>query len=282
MARRKPDISSTTSPATTAPDGSKIPGMPAAAKKTAAEPRADAGAAQVIDLNKKTIARVWAIVNKNPALEKIYTRLLEIVSEANLEEADRRYSIGRLVAQVRQETDKYRKGSVEKLATLLGFDTSTLHDYANVADTWQNKTEFNALLRQESERGFGLRFSHLVVLARVADEKHRKKLIALALEMSLTVRQLENYVRTEAASADEPAPPALSGAVDRARHVVAFWEGAVDQVDRDTRELERLAASSPDVLPYLQKTAEKQRALAETASACAAKLEALAKAGSAR
>jgi hypothetical protein len=126
----------------------------------------------------------------------------------------------------------------------------------------------------------GLRFSHLVVVATVADAKYRKDLIALALERSFTVKQLENHVRTEAALADGSAPPAPSDTLGRARGFVAHWEAAVDQMNQDTRELEQLASTNPDVLPLVQKTAEKQRALAETATACAAKLEALVKAGS--
>src|ERR1700733_11370886 len=137
---------------------------PALKKKVAVQPGADTGNGSRVDFSHEVIARARKVVEKNAALAKVYGRLLTLVAETTRNEAHRRYDIGTLVRQVRDDEQKYGKRSVEALAMLLRFDKSTLHDYANVAATW-DAADFKALLKRTNRVGLGLRFSHLVVLA---------------------------------------------------------------------------------------------------------------------
>ncbi len=255
----------------------------AAKKKLVARPRTKAGEGSLVDLNRAAIRRAHKVVERNAALVKIYERLLKVVAETTREEASRRYDIGKLVRQVRDDEEKYGKRSVEALAMLLRFDKSTLHDYANVATTWDDK-EFKALLKKKTALGLGLRFSHLVVLAQVDDGRGRNALITRALAQNLTVRQLAEIVRAGAAAdgdaaASEPSAPTPADVI---RRVSLRWETAADEIDRDTRELVQLASTqrTPEVLALVQAAADRQRALAVKATACADQLVALANAES--
>jgi len=250
----------------------------AAKKKPAVHPRAQRASTAVVDLNQKSIEIALKAVEKNRSLLAIYEQLRRVVGKARHDEALGRYDIGRLVGQVRAEKDKYRQGSVEKLATLLQFDASTLYDYADVADTWKNKTEFKLLLRN----GCGcLTFSHCVVLSQVADPKYRAALVQRIRDKRLTVRQLAETIRTTAA-ADDVAAEATAAPADVVRRITAHWEGVVDAIERDMRTLELLVTQIPDARVLLAATAKQQRALAEKAGAYADKLDALAKAGPTR
>lgn len=246
-------------------------------KNLALESPGEAPASHVVELNAKLIERAREVVAKNGALAKVYERLLKIVAETTLEEARRRYDIGRLVRQVMEDEKKYGKRSVETLATLLRFDKSTLRDYASVAKTW-NTNEFNAVLRRKTAAGLGLRFSHLVVLAQVADGRRREALITRTLEESLTVRQLKELVHPSVTGGDgtSEAPPTAAEAISR---VAARWEAAADEIGRETRELVRLASSrTPEVLVLVRAAADRQRVLAKKAVACADELDGLAEA----
>jgi len=230
----------------------------------------------LVQLNEKVFERARDIVARNAALGKIYERLLVVVAETALEEAKRRYEIGRMVRPVMEEEKKYGKRSVEALATLLGFDKSTLHDYAKVAKTWE-ASEFGALLKRKTPAGLGLRFSHFVVIAEVGDDRRRKTLLAQTITQSLTVRHLKELVHPS--GKPDAAPKQATTPADRIRHVAARWELVVDDIDRETRELVHLVTSSPEVLGLVQAAAAKQRALANKAVACAVQLEGLARGG---
>jgi hypothetical protein len=179
--------------------------------------------------------------------------------------------------------NKYGKRSVNTLATLLGFDKSTLHDYANVAKTW-DANEFKALVKRKNGAGLGLRFSHLIVLARVEDGQQRNALVDQVLEQNLTVRQLEEVVRARTAGGDVTADESsASTPAEVIKRVTADWKAAADKIDRGTRALVQLASRerTPKVLDLIRTTAEKQRALAQRASASADELfAALGEAGS--
>lgn len=248
-------------------------------KKLVNQRHRDAGGGSQVDFNEEAIKRARRVVEKNAALSKVYDSLRALVAETTREEASRRYKIGELVRQVRDDEHKYGRRSVEALAMLLRFDKSTLHDYATVAETWSAR-DFNALLKRRNGLGLGLRFSHLVVLTRVANSRKRDALAARALEQNLTVRQLEQIVRVGGAADGDMATtkPTVKTPADAIRQVAARWEAAVDELERDTRELVQLASSqrSPELLAMVRTAAERQRALAQKAAECADELAALA------
>ena len=250
----------------------------AAKKKPAAHAHAEAAEGSLVDLHRETIERARKVVEKNTALAKLYELLRKVVGATTLVEAKRRYEIGRLVGQVQDDKEKYGRRSVEALATLLGFDKSTLYTYAEVAKTWDAK-EFNGWLKKKSEAGIGLRFSHFVVVAQVADGRRRNALLTRALSENLTVRQLE--LECPSAPASDVVPEEASNrAEDQIRHSASRWEAAADEIYADTRAILRLASTTasrtPEVLRLVKATADKQRALAKKAGECADQLTALA------
>ena len=108
--------------------------MPAAAKKkpkktVARRAPAKAKTGNVIALDAKPIAAAKKFVYGNAALKRIYERLRMLVSQSTLKEADVRYQIGEQVSTARQKAGAHGDLTVAKLAVLLGYDKSTLHDY---------------------------------------------------------------------------------------------------------------------------------------------------------
>ena len=250
-------------------------------KKLFLVPPANESQAEVVDRDERRTAQAWKALEKNPPLRVIYENLVKQVGEFTHAEAVGRYRIGAKVLLVKNNEARYGSRAVESLAVLLGYEKSTLHDYVNVAETWE-RADFIALSKRKNEKGLPLRFSHFVVLARVSDGRRRNGFITRALEESLTVRQLEDLVRRELGGDDAEAPAETADKDEaKVQRVVARWEAATDELDRDTRALVQLAEQNrtPEVLRLVTAAADRQRALAAAATACADKLVALASSG---
>jgi len=96
-----------------------------------------------------------------------------------------RHEVGEIIASVKRAPDTYGMGAVVVLATAIGEDVPTLYRYASVAECWDRRA-VRALLDDPT-----LTWSHLVLLARLPDDKQRATWMRRVRREKLSVRQLE-------------------------------------------------------------------------------------------
>jgi hypothetical protein len=245
--------------------------MPSTAEKIS--PATEKEPADVIDLRQKSVERARQRLEKFPELGKVYEKLKKEVAKGVVDSAVRRHRIGLAINEVRSDTEKYGKRSVQILATLLGYEPPTLYAYGAVAATWDEE-EFGALLEEKTPLGLSLTFSHLIVLANVSDGRRRRGFMTRAVSEALTVKQLEVLVAGQGET--EMVTQERTTTADILRQKVAHWEAAADEIDRDTRELIALAQKkrTQEVTKLLEEAVERQRALAKKATECAEQISA--------
>ncbi len=231
-------------------------------------------AKKVKNLNEARIKRAQKALEKLPHLKQVYADIRRLVQKRTVIDARDKRAIGAMVLKVRGEPKKYGKGSVEKLATLLGHDASTLYDYARVAETWA-KGELSTLLGKKNGLDLPVTFSHLVELAKVTDKRKRDQALAVVLRDSLTVKQLEQLLNPGVVDEDDDHEGESAEARD-ARQTAAAWAGQNDQLKRKTAWVIQRAMSNPDaaVVVELQACADQQHAIAKQAAENAKTLEA--------
>jgi transcriptional regulator with XRE-family HTH domain len=98
-----------------------------------------------------------------------------------------RHEVGEIIAGVKRAPDSYGMGAVVVLATAIGEDVPTLYRYASVAECWDRRT-VRALLGDPDS---SLTWSHLVLLARLTDDKQRAAWMRRIRRERLSVRQFE-------------------------------------------------------------------------------------------
>ncbi len=129
-----------------------------------------------------------------PALRSEYLKLKKMLASSEKQDTQGRYEIGRVVAKVLGAGPRYGSNAVGQLERALGLDENTLRRYGRIASTW-TPARFSALLKRTNPYGRPLSWSHLDVLAEVADAKRREVLLDEALREGLSVRQLASRVR---------------------------------------------------------------------------------------
>jgi len=119
-----------------------------------------------------------------------YEAIRELQKKLNLREAEGKYDIGVLVAEVIKLENAYGARSVEKLTEALRHHHSTLRNYASVADTWE-PDDFKALMKRKGKRGLPISFSHLVQISKIGDPAERDEWVDRVLNEGLSVRDLK-------------------------------------------------------------------------------------------
>ncbi|HZH18368.1 MAG TPA: hypothetical protein VE057_28710 [Archangium sp.] len=135
-----------------------------------------------------------AVKTMEPALRSEYLKLKKMLASAEKQDAQVRYEIGRVVAKVRGAGPRYGSNAVGQLERALGLDENTLRRYERIANTWTS-ARFSELMKRTNLYGRPLSWSHLDVLAEVADAKKREVLLDEALREGLSVRALASRVR---------------------------------------------------------------------------------------
>jgi hypothetical protein len=131
-----------------------------------------------------------------PALRARLMAIRKLLAQADLQEAQTRHRIGKVVAAVRDEKGKYGAGAVEQLAAALHRDASTLYRYALVADLWSERE----ILRVRNCHDEPLSWSHWEALAKVPDTW--KGWLERTLEQAWSSRKLAREL--EAAERESP------------------------------------------------------------------------------
>lgn len=233
--------------------------------------------ASVKSFNGEQIARARRELEKFPALQRIHDKLAGAVHKFSNGEARHKHAIGLAVLDVQQDDEKYGKRSVATLAVLLGYDKSTLNDYARVAATWKTARDLQSVLREKNELGASPTFSHLVELTQLTLKSERDRMLARVRRENLTVEQLRLILRGDGDdtndSDDTDGEPKEARDV---RRMAATWRGEIDQLKRRTDWVILRAAENPtaQVLGELKGCAEQQRGIAAQAEENAKKLDA--------
>jgi hypothetical protein len=177
----------------------------------------------------------------NDALLATFNEIQALIVQAEKQDIEARYTIALLCCRVRDgdgNGGKYGSGAVKKLAAALGPDwsKSRIYDYARVAEAWPNKEDFDKLAGQVDKYGNPLSWSHIVLLATVADDEPRDVLIGQVLEDGLGIRDLRKNLRNDPPrdDTDEPsdAPPKkLPRALELA---FANYQAQFDLLDANT------------------------------------------------
>ena len=194
-----------------------------------------------------------------PALRSEYEKLKKKLAGSEKQDAQVRYEVGRVVAKVRGLRARYGSNAVGQLERALGLDENTLRRYERIASTW-TPARFSALMTRTTPYGRPLSWSHLDVLAEVADAKRREVLLDEALREGLSVRQLASRVRgptpalVEDSSQSAANLPLLTGIhvmtarAQTAVQAVSSWDRSI--FERFKKE------NSPELSESLQKAKE--------------------------
>jgi hypothetical protein len=159
----------------------------------------------------------------------------KLLSEDTSDMLARRHKIGVAVVELKNE-DMYGYHAVERLADDLGYDKSTLYEYADVAEAWPAKA-FSEVCGRKTTKGMPITFSHLVELTDVDNPKRRAKLLDEVFAKSLSVRALREKIGGQskkvvrAAGATKPRTfAALFNQVDVAVAVLADWKTSLPEM----------------------------------------------------
>jgi len=140
-------------------------------------------------------SKVAAVVaGMTPALRIEYEHLKSRLASADRSEVIDRHEIAVVVRKILDDGTKYGEGAVKQLEAALGIDDRTLYRRAHVAGIWPTVDAIERLLSLRNKFGRPLTWSHLEVLAEVADENDREALIDLTLAKGLSVRKLRALI----------------------------------------------------------------------------------------
>jgi hypothetical protein len=120
----------------------------------------------------------------------IVAHLVQRLADASVQDMQARYDLGGVIQHMRERS----AGVVQQFADLLGVDPSAVRRYAGVFATIPPR-EFAWMTRQRSARGEPLTWSHVELLARVAEPDRRKRLAVAVVKDGLGVRDLARLVR---------------------------------------------------------------------------------------
>jgi hypothetical protein len=223
----------------------------------------------------------------NPELLKVLEELSKLFAESDTADAQAQYRIGCVVRDVMDAPNKYRKGSVKRLASELGRDEKSLYHRAAVARAWSPE-EYKNLLARTNRKGEPLRFYILVAIASVGNRQDREQLIEEALEQCLTVNGVRSRVKQLLTPTAETPPEAreegdqggVSAAEDPVVHKLAELLAQAKRMRGEWTEAEKVLAgledevATPEDAVLRTKTAEELRALGQLLLADAARLDA--------
>jgi hypothetical protein len=205
-----------------------------------------------------------------PALREEVARLRNRIAKATVADAMVRHDIGTVVKKVRGNRAKYGARALAQLERAFDFDENTLRRFEAVAELW-TASGLAKLLARKNSKGLPVSWSHLELLAEVASDGKRDKLIEKTLAESLTVRQLRLLVHPPQAATNEAMEGQASGVI-RIRQVTNH----VVEVTRDVERLDELLADESGGTPEYRGAVESAaKAYAELRTACDAAISKL-------
>ncbi|HYH99796.1 hypothetical protein [Hyalangium sp.] len=183
--------------------------------------------------------------------------------------------------------NKYREGSVKRLASKLGRDEKSLYHRADVARAW-SPDDYTKLLARRNRKGDPLRFYILVAIASVGNRQDREQLIEEALDQCLTVNGVRSRVKELLTPTAETPPKAPekgdqgggSAAEDPVAQKLAELLAQAKRMRGEWTEAEKALVgledevATPEAAALRNKAAEELRALSQLLLADAARLDA--------
>ena len=169
-------------------------GKPGSQKKEAAPAASRTSAEETIPSDPKSSEqekrRRKAAKPTNDALHESIEKVRTLLAETDEKDVVNRYEIAVRFCELR-DGGKYGKGVVPKVAAKLGLGEATVHDYANVAETWPDAKKFSKLAAKKGEHGRPLSWSHFVELTREENGTQRRSLMTKALKEGWSVPELK-------------------------------------------------------------------------------------------
>lgn len=129
-----------------------------------------------------------AVEAMNPSLRGRYETIRSILA-ASAEDIVVRHRIGKVIAQIQNDPNKYGARAVTLVAAALGRDETSLYRCAHVATRWTSE-DMARLAGRRNRRGELLSWSHLVRLSTVATKRVRDALLERVLAEALSVREI--------------------------------------------------------------------------------------------
>ncbi len=105
-------------------------------------------------------------------------------------DATTRWEIGRIVAELKSQPERYGEGAVAIAASIIGEDLPSLYRHARVAERWGAEA-WRTLAARRTWRGRPLSWSHLVALTPIESDAECAVWIDRVLQDDMTVRELE-------------------------------------------------------------------------------------------
>lgn len=139
-----------------------------------------------------------AVARMNHALQSEYNTIRALAAQADHQDALARHEIAlhcHTVCEGDGQGGTYGDRAVVRLSKALGWSKSTVYEYAVVAATWPDKQVFAQFAEQEDRYGKPLSWSHIVLLAAVADTGRRNELVKDAIKHGWNVRDLRKELR---------------------------------------------------------------------------------------
>ena len=180
------------------------------------------------------------VAEMNDALLAEYNAIQPLVLNAERQEVEARYAIAAHYQKVREgegTENTYGARAVARLARALGLSKSHVYADAAVAEKWPDVDRFRELATRQDKFGRPLSWSHVVLLATVADGRTRESLIRKVLREGWRVRELKKELKRRAAEASAEASqtggpsasaqPLTAAVEDLASQAAAFKRTAV-------------------------------------------------------
>ncbi len=131
------------------------------------------------------------------ALEAKVQEIRSDLNEWNQGDVRGRHRIGKHIAGIKDNAQKYGIHAVEKIAKEIGYSDSWLYDCASVAETWTDREIERLLKRMDQKRDQPLSWTHLVLISEIDDKKKRKSWVDDTLQNGWTVRELKAQMNQE-------------------------------------------------------------------------------------
>ena len=139
-----------------------------------------------------------AVARMNDALIAEFEEILCLFTDADSNDMKARYEIAAHCERVRAGEGNggtYGQRATVLLAEALGLKKSTIYNYANVARTWPEKKAFDGLTRRRRKHRRALNWSHILILATVADPDRRETLITQTLAEGWSAQELKSNIK---------------------------------------------------------------------------------------
>jgi hypothetical protein len=175
----------------------------------------------------------------NAELSKKYELIKQLIKKAEHADIRNRYKVALHLRDVNQgdgQGQRYGNGAVREIATTLGWGKSTVHEYIQVAEAW-NEEQLETVIKKGEACGQPLTWGHLCVIAAVADTEERGGLVDDTIRNGLSMQELKRrrQSRTEPQETDavtapvrQTLPPSLATAIRSYAAQVAVLKSNVD------------------------------------------------------